>query len=402
MAARFSTLHGARVVLIEGSRDGGKKILISGGGRCNVLPSREQAGRFVTDSSPNLLKRFLRSWPLREQRSYFERDLRIPLALERETGKLFPSSNRAREVRDGLVNAAKGAGVETWFGTRVRSIGREGRQWSVLLDGAEPLLADRVVVATGGLSVPATGSDGAGLRWAESFGHTIHATYPALTPLMATPAVHADLAGISLDVTIHSPGSRPRFRTSGGFLFTHRGYSGPTVLDVSHIAVRSAMTGGERAEVRVCWSELDQGEWEKMLAGGAGTVGGAIGKRLPTRLAQVLAAEAGAAWDTPLAQLKRGERQALVRRLTDYPLPWTGDEGYKKAEVTGGGIALNEVDPVTLESRRAPGLHLCGEVLDAFGPIGGHNFAWAWATGRAAGEAAGRSASGVAVRRGRA
>jgi predicted flavoprotein YhiN len=111
----------------------------------------------------------------------------------------------------------------------------------------------------------------------------------------------------------------------------------------------------------------------------------ALASHLPRRLADHLCAEGGVDPDTRVSQLRREARQALVAALTAYPLPWTGDEGYKKAEVTGGGVALSELDPRTLESRRAPGLHLCGEILDAFGPIGGHNFLWAWSTGRAAG-----------------
>jgi predicted flavoprotein YhiN len=108
-------------------------------------------------------------------------------------------------------------------------------------------------------------------------------------------------------------------------------------------------------------------------------------QQLPNRLADWLVADAGLPLDRTLATLTRAERLALIARLCRYPLPWTGDEGYKKAEVTGGGVALDEVDPRTLESRRHPRLFLCGELLDAFGPIGGHNFAWAWATGRRAG-----------------
>ena len=113
-----------------------------------------------------------------------------------------------------------------------------------------------------------------------------------------------------------------------------------------------------------------------------------LAETLPKRLADMLMEECGISADTRTSQLKRDERQRLVTSLTSYTLPWTGDEGYKKAEVTGGGVALSEVDPRTMESRRAPGLYLCGEILDAFGPIGGHNFLWAWATGRAAGNAA--------------
>jgi predicted Rossmann fold flavoprotein len=397
MAARFAALEGARVLLLERTADGGRKILISGGGRCNVLPGRFEPRRFVTDSSPNLLGRLLRAWPLDEQRRYFEEVLGLPLRLEEESGKLFPVSNRARDVRDRLVDAARGAGVEIAYETSVTALeppGAPGGPWRVGVTGASPLYASRVVLATGGLSVPATGSDGTGLALVRRLGHRVHATYPALTPLTADPAVHAELAGVSLTVTLDAPGARPRFRTTGGFLFTHRGYSGPAVLDASHLAVRSRLAGGARQALTVAWTALDRDAWEaRFVETGSGTVGGLLARELPTRLAERLADEAGVPRDRSLARLRREERRALLGALTSYELPWTGDEGYRKAEVTGGGVALDQVDPATLESRVTPGLHLCGEILDAFGPIGGHNFLWAWATGRTAGLSAGALAS---------
>ncbi|HEU0076364.1 MAG TPA: aminoacetone oxidase family FAD-binding enzyme, partial [Longimicrobiaceae bacterium] len=257
----------------------------------------------------------------------------------------------------------------------------------------EPIAAAAVVIATGGLSVPATGSDGTGLRIVRQLGHTLHDTYPALTPLTADPPAHAHLAGVSGSVVIEAPVGKSRFRTGGGFLFTHRGYSGPAVLNVSHLAVRSRMAGGPRQPVLVQWAELDAAGWERALLDKApGTVLSLLRRHLTTRLADALAAEARVEPGRTLAQLRRDERTRLVELLARDPLPWTGDEGYKKAEVTGGGVPLAEVDPRTLESRVVPGLFLCGEILDAFGPIGGYNFLWAWSTGRLAGTgAAGRA-----------
>ena len=393
MAALFAARAGAPVVLVERTADGGRKILISGGGRCNILPSVVTPRSYVTDSSPNTLRKLLLAWPLREQRPFFERELGMPLDLEPDTGKLFPSSHKARDVRDGLVARVREAGARIWFGTRVTDVvpvslpEAPSVRWRVALEGAPPLLASAVVIATGGLSVPATGSDGFGLGLADRLGIEVHPTYPALTPLTADPHPHAALAGISLEVTIRAPGARPAFETTGGFLFTHRGWSGPTVLDASHLAIRGR-PDGSRQELEVQWSGIDAGAWEDRLGQGSGTVRTALAADLPRRLADALLDEADVPADTPLAQLRREERLALVAALSAYPLPWTGDEGYKKAEVTGGGVALSEVAPGTLECRAHPGLHLCGEVLDAFGPIGGHNFLWAWSTGRTAGTAA--------------
>jgi predicted Rossmann fold flavoprotein len=387
MAARFAAAAGARVTLLESTADGGRKILISGGGRCNVLPSSVDPRQYTTASSHNSLRNILRSWPLEEQRRFFEKDLGIPLALEAESGKLFPVSNRARDVRDRLVAEAREQGTEIRFlarVTRIEPLGDHG--WEVALADGSRLTAAAVVVASGGLSVPATGSDGAGLRILQGLGHTVHDLYPALTPLTATPPPHAHLAGVSLEVELTAPLSKGEARARGGFLFTHRGYSGPSVLDISHHAVRSRLLGGARQEIFVAWGGDGVDVWDQRLQEAAGgTVIARLRRHLPARLADALVEEAAVPPDTPLAHLRREDRERLARNLGRYPLPWNGDEGYKKAEVTGGGVALAEIDPRTMESRIRPGLFLCGEVLDAFGPIGGYNFLWAWATGRAAG-----------------
>jgi predicted Rossmann fold flavoprotein len=327
----------------------------------------------------------LLSWPLAEQRAFFEAELRMPLALEADAGKLFPSSQRARDVRDGLVARVREAGARTWFGARVGGLERgEAGAWPVALDGAPSIEARAVIVATGGLSVPNTGSDGGGLAIVRALGHEVSPTYPALTPLTAAPHPHEALAGVSTDVTLTAPGSKPAFSTSGALLITHRGWSGPAVLDASHHATRTAPDGG-RQEILVNWTGRASVDWDRELREGTGNARSVVAARLPRRLAEALLLEAGVPLDTLLAQLRRAERARLVETLTAYPLPWTGHEGYQKAEVTGGGVALGEVDPRTMESRRVPGLDLCGEILDAFGPFGGHNFLWAWATGRAAG-----------------
>jgi predicted Rossmann fold flavoprotein len=391
MAAIFAAAGGAETLLLERTRDGGRKILISGGGRCNILPARVDERRFVTDSSPHTLRKMLRSWPLTEQIAFFERELALPLVEEPETGKLFPASNRARDVRDGLLALAARRGARFLPETTVTGLEPAAAGWRVERERGEPLVVDAVVIATGGLSVPNTGSDGRGLRMLAALGHTVHPTYAALTPVVASPAPFAALAGVSLPVTITARDARWSAGSSGGFLFTHRGYSGPSVLDVSHVVVRSRLEGDGRARLSVQWTGFDEAAWEVALEPeGTRTVGGVLRRELPERLADALAESAGVAPSQRLAQLRREERRRLIEVLVRGELPWSGDEGYRKAEVTGGGVSLAEVDPRTLESRRHPGLYLSGEVLDAFGPIGGYNFLWAWATGRAAGVAAAR------------
>jgi predicted Rossmann fold flavoprotein len=387
MAAIFAAGRGRRVLLLERTRDGGRKILVSGGGRCNVLPSTVDASRFVTDSSPNTLRKILNSWPLPEQRRFFEEEAGIPLSLEPETGKLFPVANNARLVRDNLMDLARRRGVEIRFETLAADLEppRDDLPWRVRLAESGTVPAAAVVIATGGLSLPGTGSDGTGFGIVRRLGHTVHDLYPALTPLTLDPPRYADLAGLSRTVTLRAPGSRKTFTTHGGFLFTHRGYSGPSVLDLSHLAVRSRMAGGPPQPIYAQWTEMDAEAWDRLLRESQGTVIGLLRRQLQDRLAETLLAETGINGARGLAQLRREERRNLVEALASHPLPWTGDEGYRKAEVTGGGVALSEIDPRTMESRLHPGLFLCGEILDAFGPIGGYNFLWAWATGRAAG-----------------
>jgi predicted Rossmann fold flavoprotein len=391
MAAIFAAAAGAETLLLERTKDGGRKILISGGGRCNILPARVDERRFVTDSSPHTLRKILRSWPLTEQIAFFERELGMPLVEEAETAKLFPASNRARDVRDGLLALAARKGARFLPGTSVTGIHPRAGGWEVQREDDAPLAVDAVVVATGGLSVPNTGSDGGGLTILKALGHTIHPTYAALTPVVAEPSPFGALAGISLPVTITARDGPRSATASGGFLFTHRGYSGPSVLDVSHVAVRSRLEADGGARLTVRWTALGEADWERVLRPeGTRTVAGVLRRVLPDRVADALAGAAGVPPSRPLAQLRREERLTLIGTLVRGELPWTGDEGYKKAEVTGGGVSLAEIDPRTMESRRHPGLFICGEVLDAFGPIGGYNFLWAWATGRAAGEAAAR------------
>lgn len=396
-AARSSAAPG--VVLLERTSDGGRKILISGGGRCNVLPSKFDPSQYHTSSSNNILRNILRSWPDNAQRRFFEDDLGIELKLEDDTGKLFPVSDRARDVRDTLVRAVREAGAEILFDTTVKSVERSDGSWNVILTSGEIIRARNVIIATGGLSVPKTGSDGIGLRIARNLGHTVHETFAALTPLTLDPPAYADLAGVSFPVTISVPAAaaspdalkgRKAYSTHGGFLFTHSGYSGPSVLDVSHYAVR-ALEAGNHQPLFVQWTDKNEAQWDEALRTGNGTVANVLRRELPERLLNRLLREADVTGAVYIAQLRREQRQRLVELLARFPLPYNAHEGYRKAEVTGGGVALEEIDPRTMESRLHPGLYFCGEVLDAFGPIGGYNFAWAWATGRLAGTATARA-----------
>jgi predicted Rossmann fold flavoprotein len=282
MAAIWAASRGAETLLLERTRDGGRKILISGGGRCNVLPARLDETRFVSDSSENTLRKMVRSWPLAEQISFFEQDLGIPLVEEPESAKLFPVSNRARDVRDGLLQLAERRGARLQFDTVVAGFRAVDGGWRISCADGTSVDTDAVIIASGGLSVPNTGSDGAGLAMLAALGHTIHPLYAALTPITAEPGPYADLAGVSLRVTLTAKSAERSATASGGFLFTHRGYSGPAALDVSHVLVRSRESGTASARLSVEWTPLDADAWEDALRPhGARTVA-PCARRCPT------------------------------------------------------------------------------------------------------------------------
>ncbi|MDT8323030.1 MAG: NAD(P)/FAD-dependent oxidoreductase [Bacteroidota bacterium] len=217
----------------------------------------------------------------------------------------------------------------------------------------------------------------------------LHPLYPALTPITSFDPRFTALAGIAVLVTLNAVDGTRRAEARGNLLFTHRGYSGPALLDVSHVIVRAAEEGRHDARLLVRWTDESEEVWRTRLQGtGTSTVLSLLRRAVPERLAEALCAAVDVPQDRMLHQLRREERHRLLDMLFRFPLPWNGHEGYRKAEVTGGGVPLSAIHPVTMESRAHPGLHFCGEVLDVFGPIGGYNFFWAWSTGRAAGMAA--------------
>lgn len=388
-AALFAARGGAQTLLLERTHGGGKKILISGGGRCNILPVALEARRFVTDSSVNSMRKMLRAWPLAEQRRFFENELALPLVEEEGTGKLFPVTQRARDVYERLRDAGVQAGVDFRGSSFVEDLRPAPDGWQLRITDRPALHCDRVIVATGGCSIPKTGSDGSGFAFARALDIPLHPLYPALTPITSHHPRFTSLAGIAVPVALTAVDGARRAEARGNLLFTHRGYSGPALLDVSHVIVRAAEEGRHDARLLVRWTEESEEEWRTRLqTASAASVLSLLRRVVPERLASALCAAADVPPDRSLHQLRREERHRLLDILFRCPLPWNGHEGYRKAEVTGGGVPLSAVHPATMESRAHPGLHFCGEVLDVFGPIGGYNFFWAWSTGRAAGMAA--------------
>ncbi|MEX0778210.1 MAG: aminoacetone oxidase family FAD-binding enzyme [Balneolales bacterium] len=387
-AAIFAAHTGKKVTVLERTPQAGRKILMSGGTRCNVLPVQVSQDDYVTESSRNRMRNIFKSWSVERCHQWFEKEVGLVMACEEESNKWFPKSNSAKEVRDLLVKRAEFLGVEIKLQASVASITRAGQYWKVSTDAGEHYSAPSVIIASGGMSVPSTGTDGTGHSIIKKCGHSLHRPYPALTPLKGPHPGNEPLPGVSLDVDLFpdNPKDQPFKTKRGGFVFTHQGYSGPAILDVSHIVVKEIERSGTSAGLRVNWIGESEDWWKSRLEGKQDTTSLLRG-HLPRRLADNLLQENGLA-GKKTAQLTRQQRKRLLKDLTSYPLAATGHLGFKKAEVTGGGVPLSEINTATMESQLAPGLFLCGEILDVFGRIGGFNFYWAWLTGRLAGAAA--------------
>jgi len=383
--AIFAARRGVKgpILLFEGAQRPGAKILVSGGSRCNVT-NAVVTERDFSGSAGHLVKRVLRAFGVDETVGFF-REIGVPLH-EEEHGKLFPDANRSKVVLEALLGEVELRGVRLLAGERVLEVAaRGGGGYRVTTSRGVHEVA-RVVLATGGLSLPKTGSDGLGLEIARRFGHSIVPTTPALVPLVLAGSFHAPLSGVAheAELSVLDPGRRP-FRRKGSLLWTHFGVSGPVVLDVSRAYLRAGLEGGSPVlEANLlpgrdfAWVERELVELaaETSRAG----VARALARRLPQAVAQAVAADAGCG-ETTLGRLTREERRTLVRGVVERRLPVVGSRGYSFAEATAGGVPLAEVDTATMHSKRQPGLFLVGEMLDVDGRIGGFNFQWAWSSG---------------------
>jgi len=388
-AAIFAARQGARTLILDRMPNPGQKLLLSGGGRCNILPTTVDPASYITDSSSYTLRNILLSWPLADVRAFFEADIGLKIKTDSATGKLHVSGG-GKEARSGLFEAAKRAGVKIKQSFHLARFGGSD-PFFLTSPKKETIRATRAVLACGGLSYPQTGSDGSGLDIARSREHQIVPPYPALTTLIGARSSHRNLAGITITATVTAKSETQQASSRGGFLFTHRGYSGPAVLNVSHVVAR-ARQHRQQAQVFVSWTDRTEDEWRALLTQGKRTVRGVLTHEMPDRLADQLLEEISL-FDARVATLEKDRREQLIRTLTNYSLSITRNDGFNAAEVTGGGVHLGEVDPKTMQSKRVPNLYFCGEMLDAFGPIGGYNFLWAFVTGKRAGEAAGIDSS---------
>jgi predicted Rossmann fold flavoprotein len=396
-AGLMAAIHAARggqcgpVVALDGARTLGAKILVAGGGRCNVTHHAVDETAFAGSTRP-AIRKVLRRFDVARTVEFFA-DLGVALKRE-ETGKLFPVSDRARTVLDALVRSAHDAGVAVRHPWRVEAVERVEGAFVLSSAAGERLEADRVVLASGGRSLPKTGSDGHGYGIARRLGHSVTPrVFPGLVPL-TLPRDHplCALSGLSAParLEVRSASGRRRARMEGSLLCTHFGVSGPAALDISRYLI-DARFDDRGAALVVNWLPAVAPEALHAALRGLGprTPGTLLERWIPDRLVRTLCAVAGVDAGRPGHRLTRQDRAALVRTLVEMPLPVTGDRGFNYAEVTAGGVPLSEVRLETMESRKCAGLYLCGEICDVDGRIGGFNFQWAWASGYVAGVSAG-------------
>jgi len=378
MCAITAGQRGKRVRVVDHANKAGKKILMSGGGRCNFTNLGTTPANFLS-ANPHFAKSALARYTPWDFIALVEKHgIRYH---EKELGQLFCDESSKLIVRM-LLDECAAAGVEVRTGCAVTQVAKTDEGF--LVQTAEGVVqATSLVVATGGLSIPSLGATGFGYELARQFGHTVLPTRAGLVPLTLSgkhQERYQDLAGVALPVSEARVGKHG-FRA--GLLFTHRGLSGPAILQVSNY-----WQPGD--DLRLDLSpQTDAGDWliAQRVERPAAELKNVLGDLLPKRLAQRLCE----LWfpSKPMRQYREAELTDIGRQLHDWPIVASGTEGYRTAEVTLGGVDTHELSSSTMESRLVPGLYFVGEVVDVTGWLGGYNFQWAWASGHAAGEVVG-------------
>jgi predicted Rossmann fold flavoprotein len=396
MAAIAAGRRGRRVTVFERLADPGRKLLASGGGRCNLTTATPpetwpaafgRRGRFIAPALAVLGPEAIRAFFLREA---------VSTVVQADDACVFPRSQRAADVLAALLRAAEQAGARLVCGGRVERLTQApgGRITGVIAAG-RPTRAHAVVLAAGGCAYPALGSDGSGLALAREAGLTVVGPVPALVPLVTAETWPHALSGIVLErarIRLAGKGEDKAGRV-GPLLFTHRGISGPPVLNLSGEVSARLGRGAPGVALRVAaHADRDAADWMRRFEEWGVRLGrrachNVLSGEMPRALAEALCAQSGLT-DVPLAQAGRQRLEALAACCGGAALTVTATEGWNRAMVMRGGVALDDLDPRTLACRRVPGLFCAGELVDLDGPCGGYNLTWAFASGWLAGASA--------------
>ncbi len=380
---------GRRVLLLEKNRKPGVKILMSGGTRCNLTHATDNRGIVEAYGPPGrFLHSALATLSVQDTVKLFE-DEGVATKVE-PTGKIFPVSNRALDVLDALLRRLRRSGATLAVGEPVTELTATTDGFAVVTP-LRTVAARRAILTTGGRSYPGSGTTGDGYRIAAAFGHTIVPPRPALVPITTDAGWVAALRGVTLPdvhLRVQQDGQRLAARR-GSLLFAHFGLTGPVALDVSRVVSGHPDPRALHLEIdllpAVAEAEFDRFLQGEALASGKKQLATVLAAHLPHRLAETLLVLTSQPADRRAAGLSRVDRGKLVAAAKRLRVPVTGTLGFEKAEVTAGGVVLDEVDSRTMQSKRQAGLYLAGEVLDLDGPIGGYNFQAAWSTGWLAG-----------------
>ena len=372
--------RGARVLLLDHSAKVAEKIRISGGGRCNFTNRDAGPANFLSDN-PHFCRSALARYTPADFVSLVQRH-RIPFH-EKHKGQLF-CDDSSEDVIGLLLRECEAGGVTRHQPCGVRAVRHTNGSFELDTD-AGPVRATRLVVATGGLSIPKIGATDFGYRLARQFGHRVVEPRPALVPLTfaaADWAPFAALAGVSLPVAIETGGGKTRGEFLEDLLFTHRGLSGPAVLQIS-----SFWRAGQPLRIDLLPGRDLAQALRDAKSVSRRQLGNALAEHLPQRLADAWLAAAALPAQRPLPEVRDRDLALLAERLQRWQLTPDGSEGWRKAEVTAGGVDTRELSSQTMESRLVPGLYFIGEVVDVTGWLGGYNFQWAWASAAACAQA---------------
>ncbi|GAB4153571.1 MAG: NAD(P)/FAD-dependent oxidoreductase [Planctomycetota bacterium] len=393
-AAVFAARSGHSVIALDRMPSPGRKLLASGGGRCNLANALETSALCASfGEAAKFVRPALTSFPLSSLLRFFS-SLGVECSAP-DGFHYFPDSNSAREVLDALIGECRELQIQILPNAEVLEICRDAAGYMLFCEELT-ILCRKVVISTGGKSWPSLGSNGGGFRLAASLGHSIVKPVPALGGLAVAQPWLGTLAGVVLQsAAIRIRGESKNLARGGELLFTHSGLSGPAALNAC-ARISRALEAGEPVEIEadllpaLSWQRLSEILIEQAALSGKRNVTTLLGELLPASLVTQLAATFGFR-NAVLANLSKAMRDSVVKSVKALSLTVTGTEGFDKAMVTSGGVRLDEVNHKTLESKLHPGLHFAGEVLDVDGPCGGFNLHWAFASGRLAGMSASAS-----------